>query len=244
MEPSRPESLAALFEPSGRFDPRAKLIAFLFGFGWTLLATQIAALLLLDAAALAAVALLRAGQPWRRALSLLWPTLLMFAIIVGFSAGATAAAGATLRLLALVTISVLFFATTPPEQLGESLLASGLSPQAVFLLEGTLRFTPAMALLVREVKEAQESRGIRLDGFYLLRNGAALLAPLLADVMRFADDLAEALDARGFGGPRRTPLGDYRFKARDWALVASLLAVTLTPLALSRLYPAFSIQGW
>jgi energy-coupling factor transport system permease protein len=155
---------------------------------------------------------------------LLWPTLLLFAIIVGLGSGPEAAAGAVLRLLTLVTASVLFFALTPPEELGESLLASGLSPQAAFLLEGTLRFTPTMAALAREVREAQESRGIRLDGFYLLRNGTALLGPLLASVMRFADDLAEALEARGFGGSTRTPLTDYRFRMRDWALAAGALA--------------------
>ena len=89
-----------------------------------------------------------------------------------------------------------------------------------------------MALLVSEVREAQESRGIRLDGVYLLRNGTALLAPLLADVMRFADDLAEALEARGFGGPTRTPLADYRFRLRDWALVFGIVALAVAAAAL------------
>ena len=134
-----------------------------------------------------------------------------------------------LRLLALVTASVLLFNILPPEELGEALLSAGLSPRLVFLLEGSLRFAPTMATLLREVREAQESRGIRLDGFYLLRNGAALLVPLLIDVMRFADDLAEALEARGFGGQQRTPLIEYRFQWYDWALVttAALLTGTL-----------------
>ncbi|MBL8251516.1 MAG: energy-coupling factor transporter transmembrane protein EcfT [Candidatus Competibacter sp.] len=238
------ESLATLLEPSGRFDPRAKLIAYLFGFGWALLVTHPVELLALNAAVLIGVALVRAGGPLRRALRLLWPTLLLFGIIVGASEGPAAAAGAMLRLLALVQLGVWFFAATPPEELGESLLAGGLSPQTAFLLEGTLRFAPTMALLVREVMDAQESRGIRLDGVYLLRNGAALLAPLLADVMRFADDLAEALEARGFGGPQRTPLGHYRFRARDWLLVAGTASATLALLAVRRFYPALSIQGW
>ena len=42
--------------------------------------------------------------------------------------------------------------------------------------------------------------------------------------MRFADDLAEALEARGFGGPSRTPLANYRLRMRDWALAAGALA--------------------
>ena len=218
-------SLAPLPERSGRFDPRAKLVVYLLGFGLVLLATQVTHLLLLNIAALLAVAVLRIGRSWWQLIRLLWPTLLLFAVIVGLGGGPEAAAGAMLRLLALVTVSGVFFATTPPEELGEALLTSGLSPQAAFLLEGTLRFAPTMATLVREVREAQESRGIRLDGFYLLRNGIALLAPLLVDVMRFADDLAEALEARGFGGPLRTPLTEYRFQAADWALVAGAVLV-------------------
>ena len=209
-----------------RFDPRAKLVVYLLGCGLILLTTRPLALLPLAAALLLGIAVGRCWGEWWRVLRLLWPTLLLFAVIVGFSAGVEGAAGAVLRLLALVTASVLFFALTPPEELGESLLASGLSPQAVFLLEGTLRFAPTMATLAREVREAQESRGIRLDGLYLLRNGFALLGPLLASVMRFADDLAEALEARGFGGPVRTPLAEYRFRRQDWALVLAMLAVT------------------
>ncbi len=208
----------------GNFDPRAKLVVYLLYCGLILLTMQPLVLLPLLAAPLIGILLTHGWAEWRRVMWLLWPTLLLFAVIVGAGSGLEAAAGAVLRLLTLVTASVLFFALTPPEELGESLLSSGLSPQAVFLLEGTLRFAPTMAALAREVREAQESRGIRLDGFYLLRNGVALLGPLLAGVMRLADDLAEALEARGFGGPTRTPLADYRFRTRDWALAAGALA--------------------
>jgi energy-coupling factor transport system permease protein len=209
------------------FDPRARLAVYLLGCGLILLATRPLGLLALVAAPLLGIVLGRRWGEWWRVMRLLWPTLLLFAVVVGLGGGPEAAVGAVLRLLALVTAGVLFFALTPPEELGESLLASGLSPRAVFLLEGTLRFAPAMAVLAREVREAQESRGIRLDGIYLLRNSSALLGPLLASVMRFADDLAEALEARGFGGPTRTPLAEYRFRARDWALVLGMLAGTV-----------------
>ena len=217
-----------------RYDPRAKLVVYLLGCGVILLTTRLLELLPLTAAPLLGIAFGRHWSQWLGVMRLLWPTLLLFAAVVGFGSGLEAAAGAVLRLLALVTASTLFFARTPPEELGESLLSSGLSPQSVFLLEGTLRFAPMMAVLAREVREAQESRGIRLDGFYLLRNGFALLGPLLFSIMRFADDLAEALESRGFGGPTRTPLVEYRFRIRDWGLVLGMLMVTLGWVFISR----------
>ncbi len=225
--PETEESLAPLPARAGRFDPRAKLVVYLLGCGLILATLPLLELIPLAGAALLGIVLGRHGTAWWRVMRLLWPTFLLFAIVVGLAGGPEAAAGAVLRLLALVTASVLLFATTPPEELGDALLASGLSPRLAFLLEGTLRFTPAMADLAREVREAQESRGIRLDGFYLLRNSPALVTPLLASVMRFADDLAEALEIRGFGGPHRTPLMEYRFRTRDWGLVAIAALATV-----------------
>ena len=42
-----------------------------------------------------------------------------------------------------------------------------------------------------------------------------------------ADELAEAMEARGFGAPQRTFLREYRFRARDAALVGAALALAL-----------------
>ncbi len=213
--------------PAG-VDPRASLIVYLLYCTLILLAMQPLELIPLLAVPIFGLWFKKSGRTeWQRVMRLLWPTLLLFAVVTGIGSGPAAAAGAVLRLTALVSASVLFFTLTPPEELGEALLAGGLSPPAAFLLEGTLRFAPTMANLGREVREAQESRGIRLDGLYLLRNGIALLGPLLASVMRFADDLAEALETRGFGMPTRTPLADYRFRLRDWALVLTATGITL-----------------
>jgi energy-coupling factor transport system permease protein len=209
-----------------RFDPRAKGIVYLCAVALALLATappELAALVALEGALLAALGLARAGL---RVARLLLPTLLLFVIVVWWGAGVEAAVGAALRLLALAGAGVLFFGTTPPEELGEACQASGLSPQAAYLLEGTLRFVPAMGALFGEVRDAQASRGIRFDGLHLLRNGPALLAPVLVSALRLADELAEALESRGFGSPRRTLLRDYRWTARDWLLAAGATAAT------------------
>ncbi len=210
-----------------RFDPRAKAIVYVLVSGFALMATGATELLLVNTVVTALIVRERLVRRWLKTCALLLPTLLLFAVVAGLSDGLSAAAGAVLRLLGLATAGVLFFMTTPPEELGEALQASRLSPQTAFLLEGTLRFVPTMGTLLREVRDAQASRGIRFDGLYLLRNGPALLAPLLVSALHFADTLAEALEARGFGSPRRTLLRDYRFTVHDWALVAAMSIVII-----------------
>lgn len=209
------------------FDPRAKIIVYLLGSGLVLLATRPPALLLI--AGVQAVLLTRLGllTRWLVLLRALLPTLAIFALAAWWSDGPVAASVAALRLVTLVSAGVLFFGTTPPEELGEALQASGLSPQVAFLLEGTLRFVPTMGALLAEVRDAQASRGLRVDGLHLLRTGPALLAPVLVGALRLADDLAEGLEARGFGSPGRTLLRDYRWRGRDWLLVGGMSAVTV-----------------
>ena len=213
--------------PAQRFDPRAKAIAYLLVTLLVVFTTQtlplLALVLVLGALALA----LRLGGRLQGLVRVLAPTLLLFGAAAWFAGGADAAAGAILRLLALLAAGVLFFGTTMPEEIGESLIVSGLAPQKAFLLEGTLRFVPTLGRLVRDVRDAQTSRGIRLDGWYLVRNGPALLAPVLVGAMRLADQLAEALESRGFGSTQRTPLREYRWRWRDWALVVITLLLVV-----------------
>lgn len=213
---------------ASHFDPRAKALAYLIGSAAIILTLDLARLAIISGGLAILLIGTGLGRRWLRVMRVLAPTLLLFALVAGWSGGYEAAIGAALRLTALVGAGVIFFGVTPPEELGDALLASGVPSQIAFLLEGALRFTPMMGRLAREVYEAQASRGIRFDGAYLLRNGPLLLTPLLLSVMRFADELAEGLETRGFGSPQRTPLRDYRPGWRDGALVgASLLLMFL-----------------
>jgi len=209
------------------FDPRAKALAYMLGSAMVLVATHVWELVVLGVVLSGLVVLLRVAEHWLRVAQAVWPTLVLFALVAGLSSGVHAGMSAGLRLLLLVTAGVLFFTTTPPEELGDALVASGVSAQHAFLLEGTLRLVPTMGALVREARDALASRGIPLHGLYVLRNGPLLLAPILVSALRFADDLAEGLEARGFGSPHRTLLYDYRFRARDWELVAGMIAFSI-----------------
>lgn len=209
------------------FDPRAKALSYLIGSAAIILTTDLIRLAFLSGGLTLLLIGTGLGRRWLQVMKALTPTLMLFALVAGWSGGSDAAIGAALRLTALVGAGVLFFGVTPPEELGDALLASGVPSQIAFLLEGALRFTPMMGTLAREVYEAQASRGIRFDGRHLLHNGTLLLTPLLLSVMRFADDLAEGLETRGFGSPQRTPLRDYRLGWRDGALIGGALLLTI-----------------
>lgn len=213
------------------FDPRAKALVYVLGSAMVLLATHLVEILTFVLVQSILVLALQLGGRWLALLRTILPTLGLVGVVTWLSVDVGAAFSAVLRLLMLGTTGLLFFATTPPEELGDALVASGLSPHVAFLFEGTVRFIPTISRLVREVRDALASRGLRFDGLYLLRNGPLLLAPVLVSALHFADDLAEGLETRGFGSPYRTPLRDYRFHVRDWLLVAGTGMIVMVHLA-------------
>ena len=208
-------------------DPRAKALTYLIGSAAIILTLDLVRLAIISGGLAMLLIGTRLRQRWLKVMLALTPTLLLFALVAGWSGGYAAAMGAALRLTALVGAGVVVFGVAPPEELGDGFLASGVPSQITFLLEGALRFTPMMGALAREVYEAQASRGMRFDGVHLLHNGPLLLTPLLLSVMRFADDLAEGLETRGFGSPQRTPLREYRFGWQDGALIGAALLLAI-----------------
>lgn len=212
------------------FDPRTKLV----------LAASYAAILMLTARwelLLAGLTLgvllvmaLRLLHPWLRALRL---TLAMTAIIFFISLvnfGLMTALVTCLRLLAIVTGFFIFFQTTAPEDLANVLVKMGLPYAFAFILTTAMQFVPVIQRRLAEVQDAQRARGIRLErDLASLPNYPALLVPLLISSFQLADQLAEAMESRGFGSPHRTFAMAYRLKWQDYGVlllvVAGLVAV-------------------
>lgn len=67
------------------------------------------------------------------------------------------------------------------------------------MLSMVIRFIPMMMREAQEVLEAQRARG--LD-----RNAIALLMPLLIKTLKMADDLSEAIEARGYDPEPAVPV--------------------------------------
>ncbi len=139
-------------------------------------------------------------------------SLVAFDLLTAITAG--------LRLVALTSAFFLFFRTTAPEDLGNALVKAGLPYELAFVLSASLQFVPVISRKARNIFDAQRSRGIPLEpGWAALRHYPALMAPLLIQSFQLADELAEAMEARGFGRPGRAFMREYRLRAVDWGVM-------------------------
>lgn len=209
-----------------RLDPRATLFLAVAS-AVLLLLTQSPVALAVECGA-AVLVVLRAGlaRAWLGMLRALIPMAVFFVVVMLYSFDpATAAAGA-LRLAGITTVFFVFFRTTAPEDLADALVKAGVPYVFAFILTTAMQYVPVLARKMGEIMDAQRARGIRLERDRgSLRNYPALFAPLLIQSFTLGDQLAEAMEARGFGAPRRTFARDFSLAAPDYAVM--LLGVLL-----------------
>jgi energy-coupling factor transport system permease protein len=60
------------------------------------------------------------------------------------------------------------------------------------------------------------------------------MGPVLVQAFQLADELAEAIEARGFGRPGRTFAREYRLRAVDWLAIAVGAALLIVLIVLQR----------
>lgn len=210
-------------------DPRSKLISTLFVAG-VLIAlndwpSQLASLGIL----IGAVLLLRLGRAWLSLLKGLGYAAGSFFLIVWLTFDLAAALVVSLRLLALGTVFFLFFKTTAPEDLSNTLVKLGAPYPFAFVLSASMQFVHVLTQRAANIRDAQRARGIPLEGpLSTFRHLPALLGPLLVQAFKLADELAEAMEARGFGAPGRRFRRDPHLKISDWVLMAAAAGLFVT----------------
>ena len=160
--------------------------------------------------AVIAVVFRTAGLPWRDTLHQLRPALLFLVPIFLFHVFVTDWAlglETVLRIVVLLLLAVLVTLTTRLsdmidviERAARPLRHVGVNPSKVgMMLSMVIRFIPLMVREAQEILEAQRARG--LD-----RSAIALLVPLLIKTLKMADDLSDAIDARGYDAQTVVPV--------------------------------------
>lgn len=202
------------------FDPRTKLLLSL-AYATGIALTRKQGWLLAEWAALfLAVAIQGHSKAYLRWLVMLLPMAVFFGGVTWWSTDRSTGLTAAMSLLAITTVFFMFFVSTEPEDLGNSLVHAGLPFPVAFVMMAAMQFAPMIGRRARAVIEAQQARGIALKpGWRALRNYSALLIPLLMQSFQMADALAEAMEARGFSRHGRTFRKVYRMRPRDWLAV-------------------------
>jgi energy-coupling factor transport system permease protein len=172
------------------------------------------------------VLLLHLGLPFLHFLRGLGFAALTFFIIAWLAFDLPTAVVSALRLLAMGTVFFLLFQTTSPEALSNALLKMGVPYPFTFVLSASMQFVPVLVRRLGNIHDAQRARGIPIEGgLSLLIHLPALAGPLLIQAFKFADELAEAMEARGFGIPGRRFRHEPRFRWMDWTVVVISVVV-------------------
>jgi len=167
----------------------------------------------------------------------LGPAVFGFFAIAWIAFDLSTALVAGLRLMALGTVFFLFFQTTSPKNLSKALVQMGLPYAFSFVLTVSLEFIPVLTRRAANIRDAQQARGIPVGGgLRAIRYLPALLGPLLIQAFKLADEMAEALEARGFGAAGRRIRQELLLRAVDWGIIWSSLIALATLLFLKYIY--------
>ncbi len=236
--------------PLHELDPRAKIVAsavLVFGLflvdsiaGFLVVSVAVAALVLASGVPAGSFLAMLRPVAFIVALTVVFQvffsregaTLFEWGVLEVHAGGLLTAFFLALRILLLVSAAGLLTATTPPVALADA-LEDLLSPlkklrfpahEVAMMMTIALRFIPTLQEEARKVIEAQAARGADFSEGGLVRRARAMLpvlVPLTVGAFRRADELAEAMESRGYrGGEGRTRYRELRFRARDGLAIA------------------------
>ncbi len=149
------------------------------------------------------------------------------------------------RLVILVLYSLLLTLTTTPLSLTHAmgsffkpLRFAGLPTEEVAMIMAvSLRFIPTLMQESQRLMRAQVSRGADFETGSIFRRAGSmvpLIVPLFVSSFRRADELALAMEARGYRiGARRTRMHENVIAPGDWAALIFVLALLAAALVLN-----------
>lgn len=247
--------------PVHRLDPRVKMGASLLLMALPFAAPSLASSLLLLAFVIALALLASAPLVGllRTLTTVFWVGFIMFffylfttpgrpLVAVGSVAvtqeGILAGGTQIYRVCLLVVIAALLTFATSPTQLAHGLEAV-LGPLArlglpvrelAMVLTIALRFVPTLFDEVDKIAKAQEARGAGVrsgNPWRRMKSWVPMFVPIFVSAFRRAEDLATAMEARGFrGAHHRTRMHRLRLGRRDLVAVLVVLAVSLATVSL------------
>ncbi|MDX9990875.1 MAG: energy-coupling factor transporter transmembrane component T [Anaerolineales bacterium] len=111
----------------------------------------------------------------------------------------------TIRLAAMLLVSLTLVLTTHPSHLVQALTEFGLPGGLAYLLGSPLLLLPQMVVRAQAIHAVQQARGLETQGNLLQRMRALfpLVAPLVFSTLVDVEERSLALEVRGFSAPTR-----------------------------------------
>lgn len=144
-----------------------------------------------------------------------------------------------LRFLLLILMTSLLTLTTTAIEITDA-IESLLAPfkkirfpvhELALMMSIALRFIPTLMQETDKISKAQASRGVDFRTGSLrsrIKAIVALLVPLFVSAFKRAEDLAMAMEARGYqGGEGRTKIRGLKYQAKDFMALTVFVAVTV-----------------
>jgi len=179
-------------------------------------------------ALLVTIPLLGLTRAWAQSLRFALPMVALVFAIALLSFDIRVALVLSVRLLNLLAVSFVFFRAVSPEEVGGALRKMGLPYGFVFILTTAMRYVPLIGQKIRNIIDAQRARGIDLrPRLKNVPNFVALLMPLLVQSFILSDELAMAMESRGFGRKGRSSRKHYRLTVWEYALMLASLTFLL-----------------
>jgi energy-coupling factor transport system permease protein len=231
--------------PIHRLDPRTKIFLLLESFVVAVLFFQpgplFALLLVLLVYGAAGKALRNLRRIWFLLLSIAILSILSWSVFGrGFTPvfwrvsweGFLYGLGAAIKIDSMILAGLIFLSTTRIEEILLGLICLRVPYQAAFAFSLAIRMVPTIIGTAVTVTEAQRSRGLDLTSggpLTRLRKYVPLLVPIFLHTLRNTDQLAKALESRGFGARHeRTSYLEIGFHAGDAAaLVLGTLVLAM-----------------
>lgn len=240
-----------------RLDPRAKLVASFYFIGIIFLANNWQSYLFLAIFTLGAIMLSKVDLSFfiRGVRPLIW--LISFTVILQmlFTRGGTLYWSWGIfslseygiqnglfifcRFILIIFMSTLLTLTTPPLSMSDA-IESLLGPfrvvhvpvhEIALMLSIALRFVPTLMDETEKIMNAQRARGVDFGEGNLIQKVKAvvpLLIPLFVSSFNRAEDLATAMEARGYrGGEGRSKYRVLKWAGRDTAVIIIFAIVTV-----------------
>ena len=166
------------------------------------------------------------------------PVLFHWGVITITGLGIKNAIFVFIRFILIISFSTLLTLTTSPLALADA-TESLLSPlkklhvpvhEIALMLSIALRFVPTLVDEAQKIMDAQRSRGVDFDSGNLIKKAKAmipLLIPLFVSCFNRAEDLADAMEARGYrGGEGRSKFRKLTWHIADTGGLIFLLGLT------------------